>query len=1090
MNMKLSFIRDSVGEKAIEANISGKVQTKRHPISRKSEQTLKKNKVKTNKKSEKSVEEGDKNLVESSEDSDNDKYGGSTEDECSDSTEDKQKSDDSDSKQKIDVYLKDVSKKKETVKKNGPPSFQAAFESLVAVRSGALALRPGSVVEEMPPRRNKPKKRKADGVAVQNTEIKHEGIQVKQEAPQTSSNPSNENTNNASLIPIKSEKVTPKATVMDTAKQVIPKKRSRKENPGTSSYSFLPLAQSNMTTQQQNQSDFNRINFLMPTIRWIEQQQMLQNNTKGKSYIDSPFNQSSGISFGDLLSSTAKQPSRDSSCGKQENRESGSFSGMDVPKSLTVVTPTSQQGTADYIKTVRMKSIPSATVTSEPKQEGSQALDLSYSSAANSELSTTVNRTVHERNAVVSETSDSRTLEPKPPDILHKPPMKLTGTQQSLCSNMSEAFKLANSMLTQKPETSPPGSKPPRSLLSPGRHRVEGTMGLAEAVSHDHGSLGSPPLPSNACGSTTCIGTSSSLLMNSPSMPSHSNMRPPQAHMIRPSNPNPRFPHLNPIVSSTAQSNLLLQALNQQNPTSLQQQNFLANIPVMHSGTTTGCSTSITPTSTITNASQVKQIVYTKGVILNSVKTSGSGTVAPSKPTVSQLLKATRGVANSESKSQTSKNISNNNTKYVQMKSPSGTVSLVPVVSHSRSGGNTILLQNPPKSNVLQIVSTSIANTATGNILVQPTSIQKLSNPLMQQTVTNPLRIAVSPQVVPNSTLCIVPQSKPLNTVNQQKNLALAGNPQATVVASTPIIGQKAASVPQFGGRPQFSGTTQFLLQGVAQIHPSPTAFQVDPKTPHFQTIVTSNQVSSPQSCTIVGSLQTQPITNVAIKSPMTSEAVNPGTVTKFNGATLSGLNSDVDQAYGAIVSPNKVLQLVPQPIVPISQVSAVTTLTTTTSTTPKHKMSTESSQEMVLSKVLKKDSDSNNLPDAGLENKVKAGLLSPSSNQSLYRMSSPGSVDKTLVQVSSYSAFSGNHPNKISPDKCDTSGSSGEISPSKVGFMHCEVKRFCLSSCRLKFNMCAIFCIDVLYCHFFRQQKRNPVQQHPPDLRILMENL
>ncbi|XP_061191463.1 lysine-specific demethylase 4A-like [Saccostrea echinata] len=1022
---KLYKHKDSGGEKAIEANNSGTIQTKRHPISRKAEQSPRKSKGKSSKTSKKRTEkEGDTGSEESAEEScDEDKYGGSTEEVCSEDSEDKLKSSEADSKQKINMYLKDVSKKKEIPKKSGPSSFQAAFESLVAARSGALALRPGSVVEEMPPKRHKPKKRKA--------EVKVEKDQVKHDASETTSDPSRDaSMDSISSVPVKSEKAAD-----DSVKQVIPKKRSRKENPGNHSYSFLPLTQTNMTAQQQSQSDFNRINFLMPTIRWIEQQQMLQSNTKGKPYTESPFNQSSGVSFGDLLSSTAKQPSNGSNYVKQEHRVSSSlFSDMHVPKSLTVASPTSLHGTAEYVKTVRMKPTASATITSEPKQEGSQALDLSFSSTASSEGSNSDNKTVRAENSGVSGTSDLKNLEPKPPDIMNAPPMKLTGSQQSLFSNMSEAFKLANSMLTQKPEsTSSSGSKSPRSLLSPGRQRVGGTMGLAEAVSHDHGGLGSPPLPSNACGSTTCIGTSSSLLAHPTSLPSHSNQRPPQAHMSRPSNPNPRIIQpLNPAVPSTAQSNLLLQALSgQPNPTSQQQQTFLVNIPVMHSGTTTtGSSTSVTPTSTITNASQVKQkIVLSNGVLQNNEKTSGSGTVVSAKPTVSQLLKATRGMTNSESKSQTSKTVNVNSTmKYVQMKSPSGTISLVPVVP--QSGGNAILLQNQAAANVLQISSSSIANSVTGNIIVQP-SVQKITSPLVQQTVTTPLRIAVSPQVVPNSTLCIVPQSKTLNMGSQQNILAMAGKPQATLVASTPVLGQKTATLPQFGGRPQFSGTTQFLLQGVTQIHPTPNAFQVDPKTPHFQTIVTSSQLSVPQSTV---SVQTQPVTNVALKPSQASDALNPVTTTKFSGAPAnSGLNSDVDQTYGAIVSPNKVLQLVPQPIVPISQVSGVTSMTTTTSTTAKHKMSTDSSQEKVTTKVLKMESDNNNIHDTSMENKVKAGLLSPSSNQSLYRMSSPGSDDKTLVQVSSYSAFSGNPPNKRTPDISDISGSSGQLSPNKA---------------------------------------------------------
>lgn len=502
--------------------------------------------------------------------------------------------------------------------------------------------------------------------------------------------------------------------------------------------------------------------------------------------------------------------------------------------------------------------------------------------------------------------------------------------------------------------------------------------------------------------------------------------------MIRPSNPNPRLQQFNPSVPSTTQSNLLLQALgSQQNLTSQQQQTFLVNIPVMHSGTTTGSSsTCITPTSITTNASQVKQnIVLTNGVLLNNVKSSASsGTAVSSKPTVSQLLKATRGLTNSESKSHSPKLVnSSSTTKYVPMKSPSGTISLVPVVS--QAGGNTILLQNQSAANVIQIASTTSG--LTGNIIVQPNTVQKVNNRLVQQTVTTPLRIAVSPQAGPNSSLCIISQTMPVGARSQQNTFAMAGKPQANVVASAPVIGQKTAAVPQFGGRPQFPGTTQFLLQGVTQIHPSPNAFQVDPKTPLFQTIVTSTDVTATQSCTQAGTVQTQPVTTVNLNTAHITETANLGQIKKMNGVPASnGFSSDVDQTYGAIVSPNKVLQLVPQPIVPISQVSTVTSLTTTTSSIAKHRLATDISQEKIPMQVSRRDSDSG---DINLESKVKAGLLSPSSNQSLYRMSSPGSDDKTLVQVSSYSAFSGNHPNKKSPNKPDNSSNVGEMSLNKA---------------------------------------------------------
>lgn len=502
--------------------------------------------------------------------------------------------------------------------------------------------------------------------------------------------------------------------------------------------------------------------------------------------------------------------------------------------------------------------------------------------------------------------------------------------------------------------------------------------------------------------------------------------------MIRPSNPNPRLQQFNPSVPSTTQSNLLLQALgSQQNLTSQQQQTFLVNIPVMHSGTTTGSSsTCITPTSITTNASQVKQnIVLTNGVLLNNVKSSASsGTAVSSKPTVSQLLKATRGLTNSESKSPSPKLVnSSNTTKYVPMKSPSGTISLVPVVS--QAGGNAILLQNQSAANVIQIASTTSG--LTGNIIVQPNTVQKVNNRLVQQTVTTPLRIAVSPQAGPNSSLCIISQTMPVGARSQQNTFAMAGKPQANVVASAPVIGQKTAAVPQFGGRPQFPGTTQFLLQGVTQIHPSPNAFQVDPKTPLFQTIVTSTDVTATQSCTQAGTVQTQPVTTVNLNTAHITETANLGQIKKMNGVPASnGFSSDVDQTYGAIVSPNKVLQLVPQPIVPISQVSTVTSLTTTTSSIAKHRLATDISQEKIPMQVSRRDSDSG---DINLESKVKAGLLSPSSNQSLYRMSSPGSDDKTLVQVSSYSAFSGNHPNKKSPNKPDNSSNVGEMSLNKA---------------------------------------------------------
>jgi hypothetical protein len=72
--------------------------------------------------------------------------------------------------------------------------------------------------------------------------------------------------------------------------------------------------------------------------------------------------------------------------------------------------------------------------------------------------------------------------------------------------------------------------------------------------------------------------------------------------------------------------------------------------------------------------------------------------------------------------------------------------------------------------------------------------------------------------------------SKPATSIVNVRNIV-----NQTTVKPGPLV---TKPVPQFGGSPQF-GTTQFLLQGVTQIHPMPTKhFQVDSKMPLFQSIV------------------------------------------------------------------------------------------------------------------------------------------------------------------------------------------------------------------------------------------------------------
>lgn len=315
-----------------------------------------------------------------------------------------------------------------------------------------------------------------------------------------------------------------------------------------------------------------------------------------------------------------------------------------------------------------------------------------------------------------------------------------------------------------------------------------------------------------------------------------------------------------------------------------------------------------------------------------------------------------------------------------------------------------------------------LLTTASPRSLITKVGQQQITLPIIQSPTASSVVTRVTPAV------CQVNANG-----NVLKTVVGAVSDQTNVQPT--LLTQKTKILPQFGGQPRF-GTTQFLLQGVTQIHPTQKVFQVDPKTPHnFKTIV-----SSPSSSLTSTTMSTQnsllsPVVSTSCLSTQDSSLTvltDALSVHNYSNSGLKSTQQDSDQPFGTIVSPNKVLQLVPQPIVPISQASTVAP-SGAVGQKGKHKVDSESkdaSESPTKVRVIEKESSSGsdenfspkekkNVSKKSSGNKVSA--QSPSKHANFYKMvgSSPD-VNQTVIQTTSYSAFSGNSGKKPRARKAD----------------------------------------------------------------------
>ncbi|KAJ8305657.1 hypothetical protein KUTeg_016202 [Tegillarca granosa] len=567
----------------------------------------------------------------------------------------------------------------------------------------------------------------------------------------------------------------------------------------------------------------------------------------------------------------------------------------------------------------------------------------------------------------------------------------------------------------------------------------------------------------------------------------------------------------NAATSLAAQQNILYQQQQQQQNS--QPQTFLVNIPVMPHTTGTGALS--IPTTSI-RASQVKQIKNGRAEsivvqIQGEKKQSGSQSHSQTR-TVGQMLKASR------EKSQVATQIINSQpllsgmvvvssasqvsgTGIIQIQSPgkvttnvatvtkpctTKTVNVVNVIPTPNQGAvllssptkintqpqqsnQTLLISSPTRLNPVSqvnVVGARIPGTTGFANILSPTTVVQPQIGLIQQQPAISVQLQTQP-VLTNQGVCIVQQPVTPNTQLSTNIVNQTNTPNTAPAGAKSLLTKKAKVLPQFGGSPKF-GSTQFLLQGVTQIHPA-SAFQVDSQTPHFQNVMSKSILTNPSSSTIIKSE-----VNSSVKSELESrlqatENISVNVSTHSNNKSLvdyvdKNNSSDMDHPYGAIVSPNKVLQLVPQPIVPISQVSSAVTLNTSSALTG-HK---HSSDEDIHSYAMASPSKMRFVEQSGIiksetttkgdRNKaasssssvtvIKSDPPMPQSKQSsLYKMNvSSGEVRQTLIQTSSYSAFTGGsskNKNKKSNTKTqdvteshkpkkNIKGKPGEASPSK----------------------------------------------------------
>lgn len=1031
------------------------------------------------------------------------------------------------SKCKIDKYLEDIKKPQKTVeKKSSPKSFQAAFESLVAAKGNSFYL--PSQKKEI--NLKNPKKRKSE------EDLKIDSSLDQHLDPEMSASTS-------MMSP-------PKKNRHDSGEG---KKKNRQSyTPTSGSYSFMPLSQQagSSTTSSKELDDFNRLNFLMPTIRWIKQQKMLQNcgSKPGISPLQmpSPFVQTSSehLSFSDLSKaqnevvvyphglmipkqshsktqtisvspkspkartplspkalSPRSQPSLSpksypglspkvlehySKLGLQSlgstissehqycNRYSTDQKPQALDLSVSTATPPKGDGVvknSPLFRSLLTGATPSVSsaytvATATIKQESSTAsttcttssvqndnsmtstasnfemsdVNFNVGSISSSGLSASTSSDVPKSEKVTSEKSSIETS-----STVVKPPMKLTGSQQDLFSNMNQAFELVTSVLNQKtdeidqaesnrklseeqstrsgnatgtsisgPRSSLDQNKLPaqlkivhqqprlltKTILSPVSKSSEGSL-----LSPTSQTLASPPrLAYQGNNTTTILGQTAgrqNAMMGGATMVSPRSQH--AASSQRPAFSNVGRVVQNPIQLGTNSAFLPGQNIMLQQNTS-QPQTFLVSIPVM---TTSGTGAPSMPTTIIssTRASQVSSMTgsVNKGVSESKtlvVQSSAQQIQQNNKSsmTVNQLLKASREKAAAVKISAAPVNgnantivVSTGNpimigTKVVQVQPTICLNSQLQTTTQTKTVSVVNVMPTPSQRNVSYILTPSNNSSQANQVINIGT------NQLVSQTSATTTTPAVQKSIA----------SKPAISVMNVRNIV-----NQTTVKPGSLVNKP---VPQFGGSPQF-GTTQFLLQGVTQIHPMPAKhFQVDSKTPLFQSIVSktpSQALSLAKSVNSASNLNSnQPPVSVISSQNVTSAV-----------SSRKGLDAlDNDQAYGAIVSPNKVLQLVPQPIVPISQASKVT----------------KSSAESVKPKTIVSSSSNSNSVDSTSSKDLKKEKPSPK-KQSLYKGGPNGELLQTLVQTSSYSSFSGTG-SKHKGKKVDTSeASSSEETPKKV---------------------------------------------------------
>ncbi|XP_060082098.1 uncharacterized protein LOC132561390 isoform X2 [Ylistrum balloti] len=1087
------------------ANNSGTV-SKRHPIS-KSTSPKKKESVKEEKEesdtSKEKINKEEANSNESCVEGEMDEQGekgneqvDKDDEQSRDSTSDEKGSNSDSSKKKISMYLKDVQKATAPAKKVAPSSFQAAFESLVT-NNTTFPKPPVNIVDGVPVKLKQRKRKSEEDKVMKKVKEFCPMEKTKEFLPTERGDAPMSNSESTG-----SEKVIMQNGETKQQIVVVPKKKSRKDGHSPpkrkkqvqhphSAYPFLPLnhpSSTSMTKGIKDESDFNRLNFLMPTIRWIKQQQMLQNcsnkvmgYTSGKSE-EIPFAHSSGVSFEDLLAAQ----NRDIKC---ESHVLSHSKGNPVKAHGSLLHNYSHPGTIVPPNTSMTVNV--ATLSSEIKEETDteSALDLSVATTTNTvtsseSLKISQSTASPVRKQIAAHLSGSKSLPPsnsveKPvagpsttsshidsqavwptPEQL-KQSIKLTGPQHNLFNSFNQAFELAQSMLNKKrdgqeqtkasetshvllssadanplqpsvqnpsilkqetgfdktsprkPSTGDNRSSPGHSQSSPtgGVHSLTFSKLVSQSQKEQKKLSAESPKPQTSLlqhkplltsptqgsvfdnslnPSTTCL--SRPLGTSAESLSRHSS----PSHAI--GSPNMYTP-LSSIAQHSQQQNLLLQSANQQ------QQTFLVNIPVMQTPQPTGGITGTQSTTTTTRASQV--LPHACG---QAVETVDRGGKSNDKLTVSQILKGSKKAAKPILPNKIIVSSALGGSQLIQVGQqtvsiPKGnsqatkTVNVVNMMPTSSTGGVSLLLS--PKSGTSgkvqmpgvvsrQVITTGLSTSVPGQVFTRtlPTAASyqvispTLSASTQKQNTTAPPRPVITNVVGQSQITVPIIQSPTASSVVARATPAVCqvtstgsvGGVLKTVVGTVSdptnirptLLAQKTKILPQFGGQPRF-GTTQFLLQGVTQIHPTQKVFQVDPKSPHnFKTVVSSpSSLATSTTMSIPSSLLSPVVSTSCLSTLDSSLTVLTNTdalsVHNYSDSGLKSAQQDTDQSFGTIVSPNKVLQLVPQPIVPISQASSVAN-TTVLAQKGKHKpdaVSKDTSESPTKVQVIDKESGS-----------------------------------------------------------------------------------------------------------------------------------